>query len=423
MIRKITLTVLFQMLLAVSALAAQSLSFFGWTDKDPLTYKPGEEMIFSLQVLDHGKPVEGIKFKWTRTGDDGIKQTGEAVSQGEKPVEIKTNLKVPGFVYLFAQAIDENGKFIQRVPTPKYCKNVEFYGGAGVQLDQIKGAPEPADFDAFWAGQKARLAKVPMKSKLEKVDSGVKGVLCYDVKVDCIGAPVSGYFCKPENAKPKSLPAVVSFHGYGYSGSYKPAGAGKKALAFDVNAHGFLNGQPQSYYDQLAKTTLRKYGFNKEENKNPETAYFNGMMLRLIRALEFIKSQPEWNGKDLVVTGGSQGGFQSISAAGLDPDVSVCRANVAWCLDLSGPNKMKRLTGWRPEWTEALGYYDPCNHAKRFKGKIYLNAGLGDYTCPPSGQMVLYNNLNCPKELIFNQGCTHGYYMPKCGQSKLTNMK
>ncbi|MDO5581245.1 MAG: acetylxylan esterase [Planctomycetia bacterium] len=422
MMKKLVLTLLLQMLFAVSALAADSLSFYGWTDKDPLTYKPGEEMIFSLQVLNNGKPAEGIKFQWTRTGDDGIKETGKAVSLGEKAIEIKTSLKVPGFVYLFAQALDKDGKPYKRNPPPKYCKNVEFYGGAGVLPDQIKGAPEPADFDAFWTKQKARLAKIPMKAKMEKVD-GAKGVLCFDVKVDCIGAPVSGYFCKPENAQPKSLPAVVSFHGYGYSGSNKPLAAGRNALAFDVNAHGFLNGQPQSYYDDLAKTTLRGYGFNKKENENPETAYFNGMMLRLIRALEFIKSQPEWNGKDLVVTGGSQGGFQCISAAGLDPDVSLCRASVAWCLDLSGPSKMKRLPGWRPEWTEALGYYDPCNHAKRFKGKMYLSAGLGDYICPPSGQMVLYNNLDCPKELIFNQGCTHGYHMPKCGQSKLSNMK
>lgn len=410
-------------LTATAAFAAESIRFFGSTDKDPITYKPGEEMIFSLQILnDSGKAVSGVKFNWTRTGDDGLQESGTAVSDESKPVQIKTKISVPGFVYILARAVDEKGKPISRIPVPKYCRNVEFYGGAGVLLDQIQGAPEPADFDAFWNKQKARLAEIPMKANLTEVDINTKDVICYDVKVDCIGAPVSGYLCKPKKAAAKSLPAVVSFHGYGYSGSNKPIGAGKSSIAFDVNAHGFLNGQPQSYYDNLAKTTLRSYGFSKEENKDPEKAYFNGMMLRLIRALQYVKSLPEWDGKNLTVIGGSQGGFQCISAAGLDPDVSVCRANVAWCLDLSGPSKMKRLTGWRPEWTEALGYYDPCNHAKRYHGTMYLSAGLGDYVCPPSGQIVLYNNLNCPKELILNQGCTHGYTMPNCGKSKLTNM-
>lgn len=412
------------LIMTATVFATESIHFFGSTDKDPITYKPGEEMIFSLQILnDAGKALSGVKFNWTRTGDDGLQESGSAVSDETKPFQIKTKISVPGFVYILAKAVDDSGKPIPRIPTPNYCKNVEFYGGAGVLLDQIQGAPEPADFDAFWNKQKARLAKVPMKANLTEVNINSKDVICFDVKVDCIGAPVSGYLCKPKNGEPKSLPAVVSFHGYGYSGSNKPISAGKNAIAFDVNAHGFLNGQPQSYYDNLAQTTLRGYGFNKEENKDPEKAYFNGMMLRLIRALEYVKSLPEWDGKNLTVIGGSQGGFQCISAAGLDPDVSVCRANVAWCLDLSGPVKMKRLPGWRPEWTEALGYYDPCNHAKRFRGTMWLSAGLGDYVCPPSGQIVLYNNLNCKKELILKQGCTHGYTMPNCGQSKLTNKK
>ncbi len=423
MLKKSAAVLVILLMMTAAAFAEQSLSFFGTTDKDPLSYQPGEEMVFSIQVLEKGKAVSGVKFNWTRTGDDGQQINGSAISDAKKPVQIKTKIIVPGFVYIFAKAVDANGKPIPRVPTPKYCKNVEFYGGAGVLLDQIQGAPEPADFDAYWAKQKSRLAKVPMKVQQTEVNSGFNDVVCYDVKIDCIGAPVSGYLCKPKKAEAKTLPATVYFHGYGYSGANKQPLAGKKGIAFDINAHGYLNGQPQEYYDNLAKTTLRGYGFNKEENQKPETAYFNGMMLRVIRALEYVKSLPEWDGKNLTVIGGSQGGFQCISAAGLDSDVTVCKASVAWCLDLSGPNKMKRLPGWRPEWTEALGYFDPCNHAKRYRGTMLLTAGLGDYVCPPSGQVVLYNNLKCPKELIFNQGCTHGYHMPNCGQSILTNMK
>lgn len=417
---KLSMALAFQLLLAVTLMAA-NYSFFGTTDKNPLEYQPGEEMIFTIQALCDGKPVDGVRVLWTRTGDDGEKAEGEAVSSASEPIVVKTSIKTPGFVYVFARAVDESGKPIPRDPLPTYCKNVEFYGGAGVLLDQIKGSPEPEDFDAYWARQKARLAEVPMEVEMVPVESGNPNVLCYDVKVKCLGAPVSGYLCLPKNAEPKSLKASVSFHGYGFSGANKPVGAGTNSIAFDVNAHGYLNGQPQEYYDNLSKTTLRGYGFSKTENETPETAYFNGMMLRVMRALQFVKSRPEWNGKDLLVSGGSQGGFQCISAAGLDSDVTECRANVAWCLDLAGATKMNRLNGWRPEWTEALGYFDPANHAKRIHCRMVLSAGLGDYVCPPSGQMVLFNHLNCPKELTFNQGCTHGYHMPDCPSFKLTN--
>ncbi|MCR5163287.1 MAG: hypothetical protein K6C40_04635, partial [Thermoguttaceae bacterium] len=137
----------FQFLLAAVLLAA-NYSFYGETDKNPLEYQPGEEMTFKIQALRDGQPVDGVKFTWRRTGDDGITESGETVSNASVPFLIKTSLKVPGFVYVFRQAIGEDGKPLKREPEPQYCKNVEFYGGAGVLMDQIKSAPEPEGFDA-----------------------------------------------------------------------------------------------------------------------------------------------------------------------------------------------------------------------------------------------------------------------------------
>ena len=53
----------FQFLLAAVLLAA-NYSFYGETDKNPLEYQPGEEMVFTLNVLENGKPVAGKKIKW-----------------------------------------------------------------------------------------------------------------------------------------------------------------------------------------------------------------------------------------------------------------------------------------------------------------------------------------------------------------------
>ncbi len=40
------------------------------------------------------------------------------------------------------------------------------------------------------------------------------------------------------------------------------------------------------------------------------------MFLRMERAIDFLASQPEWDGRILIVTGSSQGGGQAIVAAG-----------------------------------------------------------------------------------------------------------
>jgi cephalosporin-C deacetylase-like acetyl esterase len=194
--------------------------------------------------------------------------------------------------------------------------------------------------------------------------------------------------------------------------------AGEWAITFDVNAHGYELGRDQEYYNEFFSDKPR-YAFDIEENKNPETAYFMGMAYRVMRALEYVKSLPEWNGKDLVVTGGSQGGLQTVWAAALDHDVTRAEASIPWCCDFAGPEKFGRINGWRPKYVRGLDYFDCINMAKRIPETCYFKvprAGLGDYTCPPSGIAILFNNVKGPKEIKWVQGSTHGYTPPQPNQ-------
>ena len=174
-----------------------------------------------------------------------------------------------------------------------------------------------------------------------------------------------------------------------------------------VNAHGFLNGQPREYYENLKNGELKGYAFNEKENQDPETTYFNGMMLRLIRSLEYVKSLPEWNGKDLTVEGHSQGGMQAAIAAGLDKDVTMAIPNQPWMCDMGGAALGHLRGNWHIKPTPALFYYDPVFHIRRYDGRLKVLAGLGDYVCPPSGMAALYNNAKGPKEIVYTQGAGH----------------
>lgn len=405
MLRRLTAATLALTLCCAGAMAG-NLSFKGETDKAEAIYKPGEKMVFSVQALDDSKPVAGKKLKWTRRGDDQKTENGEAVSSDTQPLVISTSMDKPGFVHIAVTLCDENGKPIKN----EKGNDVKFEGGAGVELEKLEGVPEPKDFDEFWAKQKARLAEVPMKAEMVEVASPNPNFIVHDVKVDCAGGKrVSGYLAKPKGAAPKSLQAKVGFMGYGVSSPKPDCQTGK--ITFTINAHGIENGKEADYYKNLQAGELKGYAFKNDENAKPETAYFNGMMLRVLRALEFIKSQPEWDGKNLAADGGSQGGLQSLTAAGLDKDVTSCFAWKPWCCDLGGVT-LGRLRGWRPDYTEALNYYDPVNHAKRIKCSTTIISGLGDYVCPPSSITVLYNNIKAPKRIEFIQGSTHMYDPP-----------
>ena len=69
------------------------------------------------------------------------------------------------------------------------------------------------------------------------------------------------------------------------------------------------------------------------------------MFQRACRALEYLKSRPEWDGRILIVSGGSQGGAQALAAAGLDPQVTCCVALVPALCDHHG-----LLAGRQPSW-------------------------------------------------------------------------
>ena len=118
---------------------------------------------------------------------------------------------------------------------------------------------------------------------------------------------------------------------------------GRGALSFDLNAHGMLNGQPDSYYDSLQQNDLKNYPYIGLGSK--KDFYFRGMYLRLMRTLDFLTSQPEWDGKRIMVIGESQGGGQALATAGLDHRVTAVIATVPLCATGAEPLQAGKAAG------------------------------------------------------------------------------
>ena len=341
-----------------------------------------------------------VTYVMTKDGLPTDQQGKAAIVDGKAVVQGK--LAEPGFLQLRVSYRSD----------PKAAP-VTALAGAGIDVEMIKpSAPVPDDFDAFWTEQKTKLAAVPVNARLTSVPSASNTIASFDVQADCIGAPVSGYLAKPIGAKPKSRPVIMTVHGAGVSSSsLNGAGswADKGFIAMDMNAHGLPNGKPLEYYKQLNATTMKDYRYEGRDSR--EKCYFTGMFLRLVRGLDVLTSQPEWDGKTVIVYGSSQGGYQAIVAAGLDPRVTFFCAGVPAGSDHTGM-LANRIAGWpklvpngpngKPDAkvVEAARYVDAMNFATRTKAKgCFFTVGFIDGTCPPTSVYAAYNALTIPKQI------------------------
>ena len=374
------------------------------TNRSALSYRENEEMVFTFRADFGGVAPRGHFLSYVRRGDDGREFSGRI--EADRPLVVKTSLDRPGFVSVTVKLTDAEGK----------ARKVAFYAGAGVKPETLEDCGEPADFDAFWERQRARLDAVPFLGRVTETPVGEKhGVRIYAVSIPCVGRPATGYLTVPADAKAKRLPASIVFDGYGAYKQPLPPAYPKDRIVLRLNAHGQELGRDDAYYKEFFRSIQsngHRYAHDPEQNKDPETAYFNGMALRALRGVEYLKSRPEWNGRDLEACGTSQGGLQSMWVAALDPAVTCVAVQVTWCCDLAGKEKFDRLTDRSLRYVPALDYYDAAFMARRIKNAQVdiRRAGLGDYTCPPSGLAICYRNLATPRKSIkWVQGGDHGF--------------
>ena len=418
------------------------------TDKDPVSYKVGEEMVFTLTPMGlDGDVPEGEYSLSLRRSDDFTYGVEEKFPFDGKPFVYKTKIDRPGFVRLEAYVVDKAGKRVKKqftgdATTPegrkamnkfeKAKKDVFFDGGAGAEIEKLAPPEEPKDFDEFWKKQFARLDKVPIKV-LEKVEVAQTPphIRTYAISISCVDGirPVTGYLSVPKAVdQGKKFPVRLETHGYGIGSVHMPSPWGTESeIVLNINAHGMklpAFGATDADFEELKKSVKsngKSYAFDPEQNKDPATAYFYGMVMRVKRGLQFLKSLDGWNGKDVRASGGSQGGLQTMWAGGLVDGITKIEPYITWGCDL--PYNQLRIekkaatAGWYIPWSPGLAYFDAATWAKRIPTTCRTNitrAGLGDYTCPPMGLAKMYNNIPGEnKSIKWVQGSEHGYVPPE----------
>lgn len=371
------------------------------TDRPDAVYRVGQKVGFAVGLWRDGRRVTQGQMTYV-LDHDGIPQTSGSLALGEEPMVIHGKRPSPGFLGCRVTYQPQGGQPIWAT------------AAAGIEPSRIAPSlPPPQDFDQFWDQQLGKVAAHPAKADWTPIPSPDKGIECFDIQIPCLGdKPVSGYLARPAHANRGSLPAILYLHGAGVrSADLQSAlnGAHMGMLALDINAHGIPNGRPDDDYKALRRGKLKDYPHRGRDS--PASCYFLFMYLRVVVALDFLTSQPEWDHRVLVVTGHSQGGAQAIVAAGLDPRVTLVAAGVPALCDHSAavvgrsaswPGLVPTDTNGKPDpkILQVARYFDTVNFAKRVKAQAVVAVGFVDTACPPSTVYAAYNSLTGPKQIL-----------------------
>ncbi len=371
------------------------------------TYAVGTPASFTVQVRRDGHPLPGVAVT-VRCGSEMLPPTTtREFTSGSAPYTLEAGtLQDPGFLRCIATAQHE-GRTYRAV------------GTAGFDPQRI--APtvtDPADFDAFWNEGKARLAAIPLEATRDPLPTyAPAGTIVSHVSFQTVGldpngtatSRIYGILCEP--AAPGKYPALLSVPGAGvrpYRGLIGPCERG--IITLQIGIHGLPVTLDPSVYTGLGAGSLSRYFMHNVEDR--DRFVYRRVYLSTVRANDFLTSLPNYDGQNLGVVGGSQGGALSIVTAALDPRVRGLSSTYPALADLTGYLR-GRAGGWphffhptrpgpkpTPEALATLPYYDVVNFARRLKVPGIFTWGYNDETVPPTSIFSAYNVITAPKTWI-----------------------
>lgn len=394
-----------------SAEPADSWKLIARTDKDPTSYKVGEEMKFYFELTSNGETIPCHEFRYSITADEGFQKTQLAPGEDGK-FYFSCKLSKPGYIEVKITARGDK-------PTDS---GVYYKGNlctlavtACANFDEIGTAyEEPANYDKFWADMLAELEGIDPKDTvvteyLPGSEYGKDGYLVYHIEVPTNKKPAYGFLTLPDNAAPGSLGIRMNFIGYGI-GKAGP-NTHPDSISVTVCAHSIPCDIDQSDFDrEFNRQNLHNYGLSRSDYNNPSNSYFGRMILRNVQALRFAETFPEWDGKNILATGASQGTFQSVALAALCPEVTELQLEIPWMCNVGMNHAGQIPSQLTPAYSKNVLYFDTVFFARRITGvTVTMKVGMTDTLAPITGTTALYNNFKgCTKTITLYQSAGHG---------------
>ncbi len=394
-------------------------------DHQDWTYRVGETCRFTVSVLRSGTLIDNalVDFEAGPEMYPEVKKTGVVLKDGT--MKHQGTMKVPGF-YRLSVTAHVNGK--------------DYKGACGAAFSPEQLQPStvmPNDFQQFWQGAIDEARKTDLNpTKRLLPERCTKDVNVYEVSFNNIlpNYRTYGILCVP--VKAGRYPALLRVPGAGvrpYGGDVYTASQG--AITLEIGIHGIPVTMDQKVYDDIYNGALTGYWeFNMD---NRDKHYYKRVIVGCIRALDYIEQFTPWNGKEMGVTGSSQGGFLSLATAGLDKRItfyapvhaalcdhtnSLKGVACGWPHYFYGSKKQeargKKSTqtlpkeGSEEKRIEVSRYYDGINFARLITDQQqgWFSFGYNDDVVPPTTAWATYNTVKGPKTISPYQATWHFWF-------------
>ncbi len=346
------------------------------TKQDPSHVAIGEDVTFSftLEGVTNAVPKDLLYFQWKRTGDDGVTEEGRAPIVSKKAFAYTTKSEKSGAIRLNVQVVGKDGKPFLR---PGSKAPIRLSAGALVAPEQIEPRTMTSAQERFFKSLTQRLKRVNFKKypRTPQPCETMPGISFFRIDLPSpTQHPLKGLLAIPKAAmEGTQLPARLRFWAGGYEKEVplpKPQEVRANEVVFTIT-----------------------YDAGKAEAR--DEAFCGEIYLEVARALQYVKSLPEWNGKSLVTEGSQMNALLAFWAAATGEGVT----SVSCSLLPTGD----------------LGALDPQRLAPRIPSTCRLTiprAGLGDAGNPPTALVGLWNALSCERTLTWIQGA-EGWGTPR----------
>lgn len=325
----------------------------------------------------------GTEYRWRR-------DIRTVVASGEARSVLALPADSPGIYWLELTA---DGK------TQRYA--------VAVAPDRIRpSVPPPADLDTFWARQIREIRKLPLDPVITR-----RAPPRPDIEYGHIewahrdGERVYGQWARPVSTERKR-PALLFLQWAGGPYALSPWWIAQYAadgwLVLNIQPHDVPVDAGEDFYKNLPP---ERKNYGQIGWKNRDESYFVSMYMRGVRAVDYLRSRPDWDGRTLAVMGTSMGGQQAVAVAGLHPGVTHLFALEPAGCDLNGI-----IAGRQPGYPfygttdpavlATAQYVDVAHLARRTRARALIGIGWVDDVTPPTGIYAMTNVLRGPVTVV-----------------------
>ncbi|MBR5541497.1 MAG: acetylxylan esterase [Bacteroides sp.] len=394
------------MVLGVSAQPAlQKVQLVLVPNHENATYRLGEQAKFKVIALDCGVMLNDIQVDFEVSEDLMPAHVKKSITlKGNEGTIQAGTMKEPGYLRVKA-SVKHEGKTYTSLST------------VGFEAEKLMPLVKlPTDFDEYWSNTLKLLDKVELAPKMERIaERCTDKVEVYHISYGNIkGTRMYGVLTMPK--KEGKYPAILRVPGAGvHAMSGNVAWAAKGVIVLEIGIHGIPVIMEGSVYTDLGKGVLANYVLHGIENR--DSYFFRRVYLGCVKAVDFLLSLPNSNGK-VGVMGGSQGGMLSMATSYLDKRITATGVYFPAFCDQEAymhgrtggwPHFFKNKDNCKKEYLETVRYYDGANFARNLKAPVYYAYGYNDITCGPTTSTATYNAIPAPKQVVI--GPNEGHWL------------